>query len=266
MGKKRIDILLIEQNLARSSKHAAALLMSGRVFVNRQRVSVPGMLVDPLARISIKAQMPYVSRGGYKLAAALDAFTINPAGAVCADVGASTGGFTDVLLQRGAKKVYALDVGYGHLAWKLRQDPRVAVMERTNARHVERLPQPVSLVVIDVSFISLKRILPAAQKWIEPRADFAVLVKPQFEAPKAEVKAGGVVKNRATHAAVLKNIIDWCGAGGLAVLNAIPSPVLGPAGNKEFLLHLRAGGADRGPGPEALVAACLHSPPGRVHR
>ncbi|MFQ5577361.1 MAG: TlyA family RNA methyltransferase, partial [Anaerolineae bacterium] len=194
MGKKRIDTLLIEQNLARSPEHAAALLMSGRVFVNRQRVSVPGMLVDPLARISVKANMPYVSRGGYKLAAALDAFAINPAGAVCADVGASTGGFTDVLLH-----------------------PRVVVMERTDARHVERLPQPVSLVVIDVSFISLKRILPAAQNWIEPRADFAVLVKPQFEASKAKVEAGGVVKNRATHAAVLNDIIGWCNARGLAV-------------------------------------------------
>jgi len=257
MSKKRIDSLLVEQKLADTLKQAAALLMAGKVLVNQQAVTVPGMLVDSDAEINVKVRKPYVSRGGYKLAAALDVFDVDPADAICADVGASTGGFTDALLQRGAKKVYALDVGYGILAWKLRQDPRVAVMERTNARKVERLPEKIALVVIDVSFISLKLIVPAVLKWLEPRADIITLVKPQFEAERDKVGAGGVVRDRVIHADIIYDLINWCQTHELAVLNLIASPITGPAGNKEFLLHLSTDPKQIPPNIPSLVENCL---------
>lgn len=238
MTKKRIDRLLLEHGFAASLTEAGAILMAGNVMVNSQRITVPGMLIDSGAEISVKSASPYVSRGGYKLAAALDTFKIDPTGAICADVGASTGGFTDVLLQRGAKKVYALDVGYGDLAWKLRQDPRVVVMERTNARNITRLPELISLVVVDASFISLKHILPAALKWTAPNADLVTLIKPQFEAEKEWVEKGGVVRKKEIHAKILNDMISWCVAQQLGVIDLTASPITGPAGNKEFLLHL----------------------------
>lgn len=240
-----------------SARQAAILLMSGKVTVNRRLVTQPGMLVNPDVPIEIKSDQLYASRGGYKLARALEAFKVDVSGAVCADVGASTGGFTDVLLQRGAQKVYAIDVAYGDLAWKLRQDPRVIVMERTNARLIERLPEPVSLVVADVSFISLKLILPVVLKWGE--ADLAVitLVKPQFEAPKEWVEKGGVVRKREFHAAVLTDLMNWCAGQKLAVIDLTVSPITGPAGNKEFLLRLSANSRAVGLPVYTLVEQCL---------
>ncbi len=250
-------MLLIEQNLVDTPEQAQALLMAGKVMVNQQIINHPGMKVDSRTQISVKAEKPYVSRGGYKLAAALDAFNVDPANAVCADVGASTGGFTDVLLQRGAKKVYALDVGYGILAWKLRQDPRVVAMERTNARKVETLPEKISLAVIDASFISLKLILPAVLKWIEPHATIIALIKPQFEAAKEKVGKGGVIRDKTIHAEIIYELIAWCKMHNLAVLNLIVSPITGPAGNREFLLHLNADSKQTSPDASLLVENCL---------
>jgi 23S rRNA (cytidine1920-2'-O)/16S rRNA (cytidine1409-2'-O)-methyltransferase len=207
--------------------------------------------------IRIREQPRFASRGGEKLAAALEAFALRPQGWVCADVGASTGGFTDCLLQAGAERVYALDVGYGQLAWPLRQDNRVIVMERTNARHVERLPEPVDLVTIDVSFISLSLLLPVIQTWLKPDGQVIALVKPQFEAGKKDVGKGGVVRDSAVHRRVLKDVILAAQRCGLAPSGLIRSPLLGPAGNTEFLLWLssRCPASDRE--IEALIRACV---------
>jgi 23S rRNA (cytidine1920-2'-O)/16S rRNA (cytidine1409-2'-O)-methyltransferase len=172
------------------------------------------------------------------LAAALDVFDIEPVGLICADVGASTGGFTDVLLQRGAARVYAIDVGYGQLAWKLRQDKRVTVLERTNARYLEKLPEPVNFVTVDASFISLKLLLPAITGWLTSPAWIIALVKPQFEAGKTEVGKGGVVRNQAVHRQVLHNVASYAFEAGLVLLGLMPSPITGPAGNHEFLMWL----------------------------
>jgi 23S rRNA (cytidine1920-2'-O)/16S rRNA (cytidine1409-2'-O)-methyltransferase len=186
--------------------------------------------------------MPYVSRGGYKLAGALDAFGIDPAGWVCADVGACTGGFSDVLLQRGAARVYAIDVGQGQLDWKLRQDPRVMVMERTNARYVESLPEPIDLAVIDVSFISLRLILPAVRGWLggaAGRADVVALVKPQFEAGPEAVGKGGIVRDPAVRRRVLDEVLGWAAGNGWFVAGLVRSSLVGAEGNVEYLTWLR---------------------------
>lgn len=227
---------LTEKDMVESRSKAQALIMAGKVLVNGAVVTKAGTAVPADAVLEVAQDLPYVSRGGLKLAAALDAFAINPTGAVCADVGASTGGFTDVLLQRGAAKIYALDVGYGQLAWKLRQDERVIVMERTNARHVESLPEPVNLVTVDASFISIKLLLPAIVNWLAVKAVVIILVKPQFEAGKAQVGKGGVVRDPAVHRQVLANAIAYTTEAGLHLLGLIPSPITGPAGNHEFLL------------------------------
>lgn len=236
--KKRLDILLVEKGLVRSRARAQRLIMAGEVLVNGQVVDKPGTRVSPDASIEILAPLPYVSRGGLKLEAALDAFHLAVEGLIAADVGASTGGFTDCLLQRGAARVYAIDVGYGQLAWQLRRDPRVVVMERTNARYLERLPEPVDLVVIDVSFISLELILPRAVDWLRADGQIIALIKPQFEAGPEQVGRGGVVKDPAVHAAVLRRIAHWAIERGLAVHGLMASPLLGPAGNVEFLIYL----------------------------
>jgi len=236
--KKRLDILLVEKGLARSRARAQRLIMAGEVLVNGQVVDKPGTRVSPDANIEILARLPYVSRGGLKLEAALDAFRLTVEGMVAADVGASTGGFTDCLLQRGAARVYAIDVGYGQLAWQLRRDPRVVVMERTNARYLERLPEPVDVVVVDVSFISLELILPRAVDWLRADGQIVALIKPQFEAGPEQVSKGGVVKDVGVHAAVLRRIANWAIERGLAVRGLMASPLLGPAGNVEFLIHL----------------------------
>lgn len=238
MAKCRLDLLLTEKGLAESRNKAQALIMAGKVQVDGVIVTKAGTQVTIEAAITLQDDLPYVSRGGIKLAAALDDYKLNPTGAICADVGASTGGFTDVFLQRGAARVYAIDVGYGQLAWKLRQDERVVVMERTNARYLETLPEPVDMVAIDASFISLKLILPPVVKWLKPGAVVVALVKPQFEAGRDQVSRGGVVRDKRVHRQVLQKVIGYAEAIGLKGLGLIPSPIRGPAGNYEFLLYL----------------------------
>ncbi len=206
----------------------------------------PVSLCPPTAVVRIKEPLPYVSRGGFKLAAALDRFPIPIEHAICADVGASTGGFTDCLLQRGAARVYAIDVGYGQLNWKLQTDPRVVIMDRTNARYVESLPEPIDVAVVDASFISLRLILPAVLKWMQTEANGAgahvvTLIKPQFEAGRDKVGPGGVVRDPAIHAEVLRTMWETVSAIGFSPIDLIRSPIEGPAGNIEFLAWLRPG-------------------------
>lgn len=237
--KRRLDLLLVERELASSRNQAQGLIMANQVSVNGSRVDKPGTRVPADAQISVAERMPYVSRGGYKLAAALQAFDISVKDAIVADVGASTGGFTDCLLQNGASRVYAIDVGYGQLAWSLRQDARVVVMERTNARHLERLPEKVQLVTIDASFISLTKILPTVMGWLIPKGDIIPLIKPQFEAGRRQVGKGGVVRDPDVHRQVLSDVLCWAQNHGLAPQGLVRSPVTGPAGNIEFLAWLR---------------------------
>jgi len=241
----RLDQLIVERGLAVSRSRAQALLLAGAVRVGvgdaARRDRKPGDLVVPETEIEVTTPEPYVSRGGHKLAAALDVFRIDPADMVCLDVGASTGGFTDVLLQRGARRVYALDVGRGQLAEALRRDPRVVSMERTNARAITptTLPEPVSLATIDVSFISLRLVLaPVASAFGEAGGDLVALVKPQFEAGRGETN-GGVVRDAAVHERVVGEIVAAARAIGLPLAGRIASPILGPQGNREFLVHLQ---------------------------
>jgi 23S rRNA (cytidine1920-2'-O)/16S rRNA (cytidine1409-2'-O)-methyltransferase len=240
--KQRLDILMVEQELAPSREKARALIMAGEVLVSGQQVDKPGTRIDIAAEITVKAKPRFVSRGGDKLAGALAAFPVEVADRICADVGASTGGFTDCLLQNGAAKVYALDVGYGQIAYTLRQDPRVIVMERTNVRYVENLPESVSLVVMDASFISLKLLLPTIKNWLTSEADIIPLIKPQFEAGQHDVGKGGVVRDSNVHARVLNEVLTFAAAQGFAVRGLIRSPLKGPAGNVEFLAWFGFGG------------------------
>ena len=239
MGKKRLDVLLCERGLAESRSLAQRLIMAGEVRVAGQIVYKPGTTVHPEATLEILQGPPYVSRGGEKLAAALEQFSLPVRDRICADVGASTGGFTDCLLQNGAQRVYAIDVGHGILHWKLRQDARVVVMERTNARHVEQLPEPVSLVTVDASFISLKILLPVVKGWFATHGDLIVLIKPQFEAGRAEVsRGGGVIRSAEVHARVLEEVLSFATQTGFDLAGLIRSPLLGPKGNTEFLAWL----------------------------
>ena len=239
--KTRLDKLLVARGLVQTRAKAQGVILAGEVLVNGRMVDKPGTQVEEQAKVELKEKMPYVGRGGLKLAGALETFNISVPGRRCADVGACTGGFTDVLLQNGASRVYAIDVGYGQLHWKLRQDERVTVFERTNARYLESLPETVNFVCIDVSFISLRLILPAVKKWLadNDEVDIVALIKPQFEAGRAQVGKGGIVKDTAVHAAVLHEILNWCTAEGLAPVNLMRSPVTGSDGNVEFLVHLR---------------------------
>jgi 23S rRNA (cytidine1920-2'-O)/16S rRNA (cytidine1409-2'-O)-methyltransferase len=244
-ARVRLDQLIVERGLAESRSRARALLIGGRVRVGAgdggRLDRKAGDLVDPETTLEVELPEPYVSRGGHKLAAALDAFGVDPTGRVCLDVGASTGGFTDVLLQRGARRVYALDVGRGQLAERLRSDPRVVSMERTNARNLRgtSLPEPVSLATVDVSFISLRLVLaPIASTFDTAGGDLVPLVKPQFEAGRGEAH-DGVVRDAAVHERVLREVAAAARAAGLKVAGEIASPILGPEGNREFLLHLR---------------------------
>lgn len=241
MKTSRLDILLSERGLCASREQAKRLILAGCVRVNGTVIDKAAARVSPEAHIEILGKPQYVSRGGYKLAAALDAFGVNPAGRIAADVGASTGGFTDCLLQRGAARVYAIDVGYGQLAWELRQDARVVVMERVNARYLEALPEPVSLVTMDVSFISLRHILPQVARWLELGGEVIVLIKPQFEAGRRWVGKGGVIRDERVHAWVLNRILSWAREEGWAVLGLVPSPIKGPKGNIEFLAWFARG-------------------------
>jgi len=236
--KKRLDILLHERGLAESRELAKRYIMAGAVRVDGQTAHKPGMTIDENALIVLKAAQQYVSRGGEKLAGAFAAFALDVAGMVCADVGASTGGFTDCLLQHGAARVYAIDVGYGQLALKLRDDPRVVVIERSNARYIEKLAEPVSLVSIDASFISLRLLLPVIKNWLSPLGGVVALVKPQFEAGKDEVGKGGVVKDAAVHQRVLEDVLSAAQEMGYRVCGVVRSPLLGPKGNTEFLAWL----------------------------
>ena len=244
MVKVRLDQLLVQRNLVESRERAQRLIMAGEVLVNDRMADKPGMPVAADADVRIKESLPYVSRGGLKLAAALDRFPITIERLVCADVGASTGGFTDCLLQRGASRVYAIDVGYGQLHWKLRSDPRVVVMDRTNARYVESLPEPVGLAVIDASFISLRLILPAVLKWLQADAHIVALIKPQFEAGRDRVGKGGVVRDPGVQAAVIRSIAQAAHELGCSPIDLVRSPIEGPAGNAEFLMWLRPGAHD----------------------
>ena len=246
-ARRRLDQLLVDRGLADSRTRAQALVLAGKVRVGvgdaARRDRKPGDLLDPMVPVAVDAPDPYVSRGGHKLAAALDAFGIDPAGLVCLDAGASSGGFSDVLLQRGATRVYAVDVGRGQLADSLRRDPRVVSLERTNARALGPggLPEPVSLAVVDVSFISLGLVLgPIADCFGPTGGPLVPLVKPQFEAGRAALDRG-VVRDPAVHLDVLRAVVARARELGLAADDAIASPILGPQGNREFLLHLVAG-------------------------
>ncbi len=255
MRKERLDRLLVERGLAESRSQAQRLIMAGEVRVAGEVADKPGRQVPVDAPIEVMARPRFVSRGGEKLEAALNRFGLDVRGWVAADVGASTGGFTDCLLQRGAARVYAIDVGYGQLAWRLRNDPRVVVMERTNARYLERLPEPVDLVTIDVSFISLRLIFPRAVNWLKAEGHVIALIKPQFEAGRREVGKGGVVRDPAVHRTVLARVLTAAADLGLGLQGLMPSPLLGPAGNVEFLGWWRLGtGVEP---PERAIEACM---------
>ena len=243
-GKKRLDVLLAERGLQESRQKAQAVIMSGEVFVNGQRVDKPGTAVAEDARIEIRGgTLAYVSRGGLKLEKAMASFPIDLNGAVCADIGASTGGFTDCMLQNGAARVYAVDVGYGQLAWKLRSDPRVVCLERTNARYLtrEQVPDALDFASVDVSFISLKLILPPLNGLLKEGGHAACLVKPQFEAGREKVGKKGVVRDPAVHLEVLEHFLDHAREAGFAVLGLTYSPIRGPEGNIEYLGYLEKG-------------------------
>ena len=242
--KERLDRLLIHLGLAASRESARALIMEGRVLVKGCPVDKPGINVDKDAEIHIRGEeVSYVSRGGRKLEAALDAFRVDPKGLIVMDVGASTGGFTDCVLQRGAKRVYAVDVGYGQLAWKLQKDPRVISLERRNVRYLkkEEIAEEPDLILIDTSFISIEKFLSHLLGFLRRGGSVISLIKPQFEVGKGEVGKGGVVKDLRLHQKVLDRISQFCTDLGFTVLGITESPLLGPKGNKEFFIHLRKG-------------------------
>jgi len=235
VAKERLDVLLVARGLAEDVDWAGRLIRAGEVLVNGQLRDKPGMRVPVEADITLKARPRFVGRGGEKLEAALVRFGVAVAGAVAADIGAATGGFTDCLLQRGAARVYAIDVGYGELAWTLRQDSRVVVLERTNARQLDSLPEPMDLLVSDVSFISLALIYRTAVGWLRPGGAVVSLIKPQFEAAREQVGRGGVVRDPAVHRQVLMQVVADFAVLGLGLRGLMASPLLGPAGNVEFL-------------------------------
>lgn len=242
MAKQRADALLVERGLAESRNQAQRLVMAGQVRANGQIVDKPSSMLAPEVTLEVEHGPRFVSRGGEKLEAALSQFGVEVSGKVCADVGSSTGGFTDCLLQRGAIKVYAIDVGKGQLHWKLRQDARVIVMEETNARFVASLPEVVDLVTIDASFISLQALLPVVKAWLKPKAGLIALIKPQFEAGKTEVGKGkGVIRDEQVHRRILAETLKFASGQGLAVRGLMRSPILGPKGNVEFLMWVQVG-------------------------
>jgi len=238
MKPTRLDLLLSQRGLAESREKAKRLILAGQVWVDGQRVDRAATLVSAEATLEVRQGLPYVSRGGIKLEHALRVFPLDVRGWVAADVGASTGGFTDCLLQHGVAKVYAIDVGYGQLDWRLRQDARVVVLERTNARYLQNLPEAVNLVTIDASFISLRLLLPAVRSWLAPQGQVIALIKPQFEAGREQVGKGGVVRAQATHHAVLDGVLTWAIQNGWNVRGLTRSPIKGPKGNVEFLAWL----------------------------
>ena len=244
MKKIRLDQLVFDLGLTESRERAKTTIMSGLVYVNGQKADKPGMQVMPDVKVEVRGNaLPYVSRGGFKLEKALRVFPIDPTGKVCIDCGASTGGFTDVLLQNGATRVYAVDVGYGQLAWSLRNDPRVVSMERTNVRYItsEQIPEMLDLAVMDVSFISIELILPAIFPLLKDGADVVCLIKPQFEAGREEVGKKGVVRDSSVHQRVIERILSVVPQFGYSAVGLDYSPIRGPEGNIEYLCHLRKG-------------------------
>ena len=243
MGKRRADQILVEGGLAESRSRAQALILAGQVFLGERRVAKPGDMIAADAVLTVRGRdHPWVSRGGVKLAHAIDAFEIPVAGRVAVDIGASTGGFTHVLLTKGAARVYAVDVGHGQLAWSLRQDERVVVRERTNARALgpEHVPEPVDIVVCDASFIGLRTVLPASLALTVPGADLIALIKPQFEVGRDRIGKGGVVRDPALHRQVCDDIRGWLAhQAGWSVRGVTDSPITGPEGNREFLIAAR---------------------------
>ena len=261
MGKKRLDVLLCERGLAESRQRAQADIMGGCVFVEGRPALKAGQAVDEEAQIEVRGQaIPYVSRGGLKLAKAMDVFSLDLTGQICADVGASTGGFTDCMLQHGAEKVYAVDTGYGKLAWKLRTDPRVVPLERTNARYLtqEQIPEALDFASVDVSFISLRLILPALRGVMKDSGRAVCLVKPQFEAGREKVGKKGVVRDPKVHREVLEHFLDHAGQAGFAVAALDFSPIRGPEGNIEYLGLLTAGAGAPYSGDLAALVARSH--------
>jgi len=259
MKKIRIDQHIFEQGFAPSRERAKAIVMSGNVFVNSARVDKPGTMVDPEKPLEVKGgKLPYVSRGGLKLEKALSEFDFSPTGLTCIDCGASTGGFTDVLLQNGAKRVYAVDVGYGQLAWELRCDERVVNLERTNVRYIscEQIPEALDLAVMDLAFISIKLVIPAVSALLKENGNMICLIKPQFEAGKDKIGKKGVVRDIETHIDVVREISNFAQSAGLSVMALSFSPIRGPEGNIEYLIHLKKGNHDApSPDPEAIAKA-----------
>lgn len=262
MKKVRLDQLVFDLGYTDSRERAKTTIMSGHVFVNGQRADKPGMPVAPDAAVEVRGDaLPFVSRGGFKLDKALKVFPVDPDGKVCIDCGASTGGFTDVLLQHGAARVYAVDVGYGQLAWKLRNDERVINLERTNLRYVteEQIPEPADLAVMDVSFISIKLVLPAVKRLLKPDADLICLIKPQFEAGREEVGKKGVVRDERVHKEVVNGILQFAPTVGLSVMGLDFSPVKGPEGNIEYICYMK-NGEHTAPAPDVdAVVSASHS-------
>ncbi len=245
--KERIDVLLVKKNLASSREKAKRMVMAGLVFAGGQRVDKPGTLIDPASNIEVRGEdHPYVSRGGLKLEKALNKFDIPVKGLTFMDIGASTGGFTDCLLKNGASRVYSIDVGYGQLAWELRQDPRVVVMERTNIRNITRadIYDTIQGAVIDVSFISLKLVLPVVYDILERDSHIVALIKPQFEVGKGKVGKKGVVRDKALHLEAVLSVLEFARKIGLGIKDLDYSPITGPEGNIEFLAHLYKGSCD----------------------
>jgi len=241
MPKERLDKLLVEKGLAETRTKAQAMIMAGQVLVEEQRIDKPGQAINPEASIRIKGEpLRYVSRGGLKLEAALTAFGLDSTGKTCIDIRASTGGFTDCLLQHGASRVWALDVGHNQLAWRIRQDPRVRVIERRNARDLrpDQFEARFDLATADVSFISLTKILCPVASLLKPRADMIALVKPQFEVGRGEVGKGGIIKDAKKHLQVIEKVTTFARSIGFEVVGVVESPILGAEGNREFLIHL----------------------------
>ncbi len=266
MKGKRLDQRLTELGLAESREKAKATIMSGLVYVNGQKSDKPGTPVADDAEIEVRgAACPYVSRGGFKLAKALESFNIAPEGWVCIDCGASTGGFTDVLLKNGAARVYAVDVGYGQLAWSLRTDGRVVVMERTNARNLtpDMFPERMDMAVMDLSFISIRLVLPAVRALVKDGGRCVCLIKPQFEAGKADVGKKGVVRDRAVHERVLREMTEFFPTAGWKLTGLDYSPIRGPEGNIEYLACLSA---EEGPGVEPDIAAIVAASHGELDK
>ena len=261
MKKIRLDQLVFDLGLAESRERAKTTVMSGLVFVNGQRADKPGMQVSPDVNVEVKGTaLPYVSRGGLKLEKALKVFPIDVNGKVCIDCGASTGGFTDVLLKNGAAKVYSVDVGYGQLAWSLRNDERVVNMERTNIRYIssEQIPEPLDICVMDLSFISVKLVLPAACALLKDDAQLVCLIKPQLEAGREEVGKKGVVRDKAVHLSVIESVLSFAPTVGMTVMGLDFSPIKGPEGNREYLCYMKKGVHEAGLINAAAVVEASH--------